>query len=179
MFFFCRRSNSTVTLSSLLIGTRWLFWCFAVFFWRNFDFITCVFDRLIFATRWRNCDSVFYFTLHEELSIWLTHLPLLTCCCTAANPRLLKILSQWWVCVHPPQLLDKHSHNSHHYSWPWLQFHPEFYRFVRECFEIFILICSDPSCGRCTFEKFFLMILHTLPKSIVEIATICPYWMLG
>ena len=86
---FCsRRSNST---EIYLGGSRRPFGCFAVIFWWNFDLITCVLDRPILKVRLGKCDTIVCFTLHLELSILLTLLPLFTCCCTTANPRLPKM----------------------------------------------------------------------------------------
>ena len=88
---FCKRSNSVVTLGCGFIGTRPLFWCFAVNLWWNFDFATCVLDRLIPDTKWGNCAAIVSLILHAELLMLLTYLSVYDwCCCTTARPRLGK-----------------------------------------------------------------------------------------
>ena len=68
------------------------------------------------------------FTLNVNLLLWLTHSPLLTCC----------------FFTNTITISDR--------SCNFLQ---NCYRLVRKCSEIFILFCSNRSCGWCNFENSF------------------------
>ena len=151
-------------------------------FWWNLNLTTCVLQKPILKTRLRNCDAIVCFILHRELSILLTHLPLFACCCTAYNPRLLKkslplmSLSLSFTTV-------KQASSQIQSLWTTLVAISPITCFglsenvLRSLSRFVVIPCPDEVFLRILLTQVFVMTLHTLLESIIQIAKILPYWI--